>query len=110
MNRTEELDKRALVAANYHGDFRFQTHRGVITEDGYLIAFGNDGYGKDKRSKAEVDNLLNCLTGDYEYGYAVEDGDGYSWALVIEDFGRKIDEHGWNEMLWRIWFKVCEGN
>src|SRR4051794_28801004 len=85
-----ETTGRATVAANFVGTFLMRQHRGVLDCGDALIVFGNDGYRNDRRSQEEVALLRNRLPAlDLrEAGFGVDDGDGYAWALVLDNYQR----------------------
>jgi hypothetical protein len=119
MQQTEQLERLAKVAVEYVRGFHVQSHRAVYREglhdlqsSDYVIAFGNDEYKEDKQTQEQVQLLLEHLNGkeqlkQHRYAFAVSE-DGYSWAIIIEDFERAIDVEQLNNTLWAI-FKQVRG-
>ena len=66
---------------------RFDEHNGATCfwKRGVFIAFGNDGYSQDERSRSAVELLrqrLNDLQ-TIELGFGVDSSDGYTWAMFV---------------------------
>ena len=68
----------------------FPPHRGVIEIQSpfgggggrCLVAFGNEGYSQDERTRACVDALLEDL-GRHAPVLGIDTHDGYTWAIVV---------------------------
>jgi hypothetical protein len=100
-----DRDDRGTVAANFVRDFYMHRHRGVIDCDDKYVVFGNDGYFKDSRSQEQVSYVRERLKAlDLrEAAFGVDDEDGYSWALVIDNYQRLEVTEELNEAVWESW-------
>jgi hypothetical protein len=90
----EEYDiQSANAAAEYAGQCLFHIHRGILDCGDKKILYGNDGYEEDPRVRKEVELVtakLNALGhGEPIFG---KGKDGYSWSLVLLDYGRAIQD------------------
>lgn len=79
----------AATWAEYCGRQLFNCHRGAFALEGATLAFGNDGYLDDKRSRQIVALFRRNLAelGIAELDFAVT-RDGSTWAMVLG-----TDEH-----------------
>ena len=79
------------AVANYIGREMFPPHRGVIEVRNpfggcrCLVAFGNDGYGQDERTRQYADALLAELheEGMWDATFATDSDEDYTWAIVV---------------------------
>jgi hypothetical protein len=76
--------------AEYIHDELFEAHRGVIhLSRGDFLAFGNDGFATDDRTKCEVAAVRSRMAGRAtEMGFATT-ASGYSWVMLL----RLPEEH-----------------
>ena len=67
------------------------------------VAFGNDGYATDARSKQEVEAVRRLLEyyGGRELEFATTN-DGYSWGLVCE-LTQDLDPKKLEVVQWIVW-------
>ena len=78
----------ANAVADHISREMFPPHRGVIMArspfgGGYcFVAFGNDGYSQDDRTRTYVDALLNEL-GRHDPELGIDTDEGYTWAIVV---------------------------
>jgi hypothetical protein len=80
----------AKAVAEHIARHMFPPHRGVIEVRNpfggqpLIVAFGNDGYTQDERTRRYTDALVHELAEpgawDVEFG---TDDEGYTWALVV---------------------------
>ncbi len=79
------------AVANYIGREMFPPHRGVIEVRNpfggcrCLVAFGNDGYGQDERTRQYADALLDVLheEGMWDAKLATDSDEHYTWAILV---------------------------
>lgn len=101
-------DLDAKLAANFVGEFLMHRHRGVLDFHDKIIVFGNDGHSKDERSQHEAEIVRNAAKAKgLESAFAVDDRDGYSWALVIENYGRQSLAEPFHKIVIHAWAKAC---
>jgi hypothetical protein len=80
----------AKAVAEHIARHMFPPHRGVIEvrnplgRQPLVVAFGNDGYTQDERTRRYADALLHELAvqGRWDVELGV-DGEGYTWAIVV---------------------------
>jgi len=66
----------------------FPPHRGVIEIQNPFgggrcaVAFGNDGYSQDERTRAYVDAMLGEMAAN-DPVLGIDSDDGYTWAIVV---------------------------
>jgi hypothetical protein len=78
----------ASAVADHISREMFPPHRGVIEVRNpfggcrCLVAFGNDAYGQDERTRAYVDALLEEL-GRHDPVLGIDTEEGYTWAIVV---------------------------
>lgn len=91
MNATSPLSHQfAQAVANHISEHMFPPHRGVTEVRNpfggcrCLVAFGNDAYQTDERTRRYADALLGELhdQGMWDARLGVDD-DGYTWAIVV---------------------------
>src|SRR5262245_8395932 len=119
--RKDSTMNSAKSAANYFHDFKFHYHRGVEDASHLLIAFGNDGYNVDERSRKEVELVRAAARklGLIETDFATDDADGYTWALVYRypactssephsyEAQKKSKQGRLGEAVAAAWWEVC---
>ena len=83
-----DFNAEATTMAKYVSDTSFDTERGAIPyyRAGVFVAFGNDSYADDQRSKDEVYRLREALNrhGSKILGFGTDPRDGYTWAMLVE--------------------------
>ena len=83
-----DFNSEAASMAQYVSDSSFDIERGAILDyrAGVCVAFGNDGFAGDQRSKDEVHRVSDALNrlGIKILGFGTDPRDGYSWAMLIE--------------------------
>jgi hypothetical protein len=82
----EGIDVQKIV--DRISDECFEAHRGAFWWDEgkrVAIAFGNDGFSTDKRSRLEVEAVRRLVKeyGGKEIGFATDSEDVYSWAMAV---------------------------
>jgi hypothetical protein len=109
MQQPEEANNRAKIAANFVREFLFHRHRGVLSCGDRFIVFGNDGYVKDQRSQQQVSYLRDRLKALdlYESGFSADDQEGYSWALLINNYQGLEAEAELEAAVWEGWQRAC---
>ncbi len=97
----------ARVAAEYYQEFRQHAHRGAEAGDRRVIAFGNDGYQDDPRTREQVRLARHRAVGlglvEEAFGTSA---DGYTWAVVYRvgppaDAGDAAE--ALDDLVWRAW-------
>jgi len=81
----------ANAVADHISREMFPPHRGVIEVRNpfggcrCLVAFGNDGYRQDERTRAYVDALLSELVdqGMWDVQLGIDSEEGYTWAILV---------------------------
>ena len=81
----------ANAVADHISREMFPPHRGVIEVRNpfggcrCLVAFGNDDYGQDERTRAYVDALLSELVdqGMWDVQLGIDSDEGYTWAILV---------------------------
>ena len=81
----------ASAVADHISREMFPPHRGVIeVRNPYggcrcLVAFGNDGYGQDERTRQYADALLDVLheEGMWDAKLATDSDENYTWAILV---------------------------
>jgi len=103
---TMTMEKQfANAVANHISREMFAPHRGVIevrnpfNGSTYVVAFGNDGYDQDPRTRDYVDGLLEELE-RHDPTLGIDTDDRYTWVIVVplddDDTGfflRAVIEH-----------------
>jgi hypothetical protein len=85
----------ANAVADYISREMFPPHRGVIEVHNpfgscrCLVAFGNDSYGQDERTRCYVDALLEEL-GRLDPVLGTDTEEGYTWAIVVPLFDNDL--------------------
>ena len=85
----------ANAVADYISREMFPPHRGVIEVHNpfggcrCLVAFGNDAYGQDERTRCYVDALLEEL-GRHDPVLGIDSEEGYTWAIVVPLFDNDL--------------------
>lgn len=104
----------ANAVADHISREMFPPHRDVIEVRNpfggcrCFVAFGNDGYRQDDRTRAYVDALLAEL-GQHDPVLGIESDEGYTWAIVV-----LLDEHNYHAPFFRaamkrkLYAKYCE--
>jgi hypothetical protein len=85
-----------------------EVHRAAFRCGDLIIAFGNDGYRIDERSRNEVVFFREWLAsqGFVETGFATS-YDGYSWAMMARAPRRPWRAMQVQKALWYSWEKAC---
>ena len=102
MGNPTDWNVAAIEAADRIKAHRFDEHNGAACfwKRGVFIAFGNDGYTQDEKSRGAVDLLRQRLDDLQitELGFGVDSSDGYTWAMLVqpEEF---LSEDGFVEEL-----------
>ncbi len=85
----------ANAVADYISREMFEPHRGVVQVHNpfgscrCLVAFGNDGYGQDERTRCYVHALLEEL-GRHDPVLGIDTEEGYTWAIVVPLFDNEL--------------------
>lgn len=105
-SKVKKDDRLAAEAVEHYGAEMFQRHRGVDSWRGRLVAFGNDAYKEDSRTREQVRLLREEAAGAglKEAGFAVS-SDGYSWALLFRTRRGHDDGEALNAALTAAWKK-----
>jgi hypothetical protein len=97
-----DWNAEAIRMADYVAEQMFEAHRGAMPwiQSGIAVAFGNDGYQQDKRTKQEAQFLRTyCeLKGIPVLGFATTDDD-YTWTMLIHH----PDHKQFIPVLWAGW-------
>jgi hypothetical protein len=107
------VDDKARAAAEFVGHCLFHRHRGAFDCGDKVVLFGNDGYDVDARSRKEVELVRSGLeamgveAAGFGTGFS-EDGGNWSWAIVVENYGRKpISIRALDALVRKAWHQAC---
>jgi len=88
MGNPTDWSVAAVEAADRIKAHRFDEHNGAACfwKRGVFVAFGNDDYTQDEKSRGAVDLLRQRLDDLQitELGFGVDSSDGYTWTMLVE--------------------------